>query len=196
MKTHHHHKAALCRGWIRKIKVMFIFLTPMVLTTVAIAGDQSQANGNLTGDEQIQIVADKLITDDEQKVAHFIGNVHASQGAFIITSEHLEIFYQTVTVAIGEQTTRQESIKQVVASDNVHVDTGKYTAKTDRLEYDLETQVIVLIGENSTITSEKNILTGSKITIDRKSGEMRVESQPPQQVKAVFYPDQNTEKKE
>ena len=196
MKTHHHHKAALCRGWIRKIKVMFIFLTPMVLTTVAIAGDQSQANGNLTGDEQIQIVADKLITNDRQKVAHFSGNVHASQGAFVITSEHLRLFYQTVPVGTGEQTTRQETIKQVVASDNVHVDTGKYTAKTDRLEYDLETQVIVLIGEDSTIKSKKNILTGSKITIDRKSGQMKVESQPQQQVKAIFYPGQNTEKKE
>ncbi len=196
MKTRYQLHAALCRGWIRKVKVMFIILTPLVLSTATIAGDQSQANGNLTGDEQIQIVADKLITNDTQKVAHFSGNVRASQGAFVITSEHLRIFYQTVPVDTGEQSTRQESIKQVVASDNVHVDTGKYTAKTDRLEYDLETQVIVLIGENSTITSEKNILTGSKITIDRKSGEMKVESQPQQQVKAVFYPDQNTEKKE
>jgi lipopolysaccharide transport protein LptA len=175
---------------------MFVILAPLVLSTATIAADQSQANKDLTGDEQIQIVADKLITNDRQKVAHFSGNVHASQGAFVITSEHLRLFYQTVPVDTGGQTTRQETIKQVVASDNVHVDTGEYTAKTDRLEYDLQTQVIVLIGENSTIKSEKNILTGSKITIDRKSGEMRVESQPPQQVKAVFYPDQNTEKKE
>jgi lipopolysaccharide transport protein LptA len=175
---------------------MFVILAPLVLSTATIAAGPSQANKDLTGDEQIQIVADKLITNDRQKVAHFSGNVRASQGAFVITSEHLRLFYQTVPVDTGEQTTRQETIKQVVASDNVHVDTGEYTAKTDRLEYDLETQIIVLIGENSTIKSEKNILTGSKITIDRKSGEMKVESQPQQQVKAVFYPDQNTEKKE
>jgi lipopolysaccharide export system protein LptA len=196
VNTRQHLQAALCRGWIIKIKVLFIILTPMVLSIAAVAGDQSQANESLTSDEQIQIVADKLITNDQQKFADFIGNVRANQGAFVITSERLRIYYQRVPVTVGGQTTNQESVKQVVASDNVHVDTGKYTAKTDRLEYDLETQVIVLIGENSTIKSKNNVLTGSKITIDRKSGQMQVESQPQQQVKALFYPDQSTEKKE
>ena len=196
MKTPQYLQAAFCQGWLIIIKVLLFIFASMVLSTAAIAEDPSQTNEGLKSDEQIQIVADKMITNDAQKFAEFIGNVRASQGTFVITSERLRIYFQTDPATTGEQNTSQESIKQVVASDNVHVDTGTYRAKTDRLEYDMETKVIVLLGQNSTLKSKNNILTGSKITIDRKSGQMRVESQPQKQVKAVFYPDQNTEKEE
>ena len=194
MKTCQHCRAAIAR--VQIIKVVLILLTPMVLSSAAVAGDRSQEDTASAGGESIQIVADKLITNDGEKFAEFTGNVRASQGTFVMTAERLRIYYQTVPASAGQQAAGQESIKQVVASENVHVDTDKYTAKSDRLEYDLETQVIVLIGENSTLTRKKNILTGSKITIDRKTGQMKVESQPQQQVKAVFYPNQDKEKKE
>lgn len=193
MRARRRFQAAKDPVWV--MKVLFMILAPMLLSSAVVAEDQSQEKAANTGDDQIQIVADKLITNNEEKFAEFSGDVRASQGTFVITSDRLRIYYQTNPDGAGDQVGRDESIKQVVASGNVQVSNGKYTAETDRAEYDLETQVVVLIGENSTLKSNKNILTGSKITVDRKTGQMQVESHPQKRVKAVFYPNKNTEKK-
>lgn len=193
MRARRRFQAAIDPVWV--MQVLFMILAPMLLSSAVVAEDQEQENAANAGDDQIQIVADKLITNNEEKFAEFSGDVRASQGAFVITSDRLRIYYQANPDNAGEQVGRDESIKQVVASGNVLVSNGKYTAETDRAEYDLETQVVVLIGENSTLKSNKNILTGSKITVDRKTGQMKVESDPQKRVKAVFYPNKNTKKK-
>ncbi len=179
--------------WV--MQVLFVLLALMLLSSALVAEDQTQEKAANAGDDQIQIVADKLITNTEEKFAEFSGDVRARQGNFVITSDRLRIYYQTDPDGAGDQVGRDESIKQVVASGNVQVSNGKYTAETDRAEYDLETQVVVLIGENSTLKSKKNTLTGSKITVERKTGQMKVESHPQKRVKAVFYPNKNTEEK-
>jgi lipopolysaccharide export system protein LptA len=42
------------------------------------------------------------------------------------------------------------------------------------------------------MTSGKNILTGSKISVNRKNGQIKVEGIPHKRVKAVFYPKEKT----
>ena len=182
------------RVWV--IFVALIVLTPLFLSSAAIAEDQSQKNSANASAEQIQIVADKLITNSQEKFADFIGNVRANQGTFVISAERLRIYYQTKTNDGDLQAAGQESIKQVVATGNVQVLTEEYTAEADRVEYDPETKVAVLIGENSTLKRNNNVLTGSKITVDRKTGQMKVDSDPQKQVKAIFYPAKKTDKKE
>ena len=122
--------------------------------------------------------------------------MRASQGTFFINADHLRIYYQAASDSAAGGATGQESIQQVVATGNVTLSTGQYTGETDRAEYDLDTQVLVLIGESSVVKSERNILTGSKIIVDRKTGQMSVESDPQKRVKAVFYPDEGSQDKE
>jgi lipopolysaccharide export system protein LptA len=177
-------------------QVVLMIIAPMLLSPAAIAEERSQADASNGSDEPIQIVADKLITNNAEKFAEFSGDVRASQGNMIMTSERLRIYYQEDNAGGNQQTGRQEAIKQVVASGNVRVKTEKYTAEAERVEYDVASQVVVLIGENSTVTSGKNTLTGSKITMDRKNGHIKVDSNPQQRVKAVFYPNKDMEKKE
>jgi lipopolysaccharide export system protein LptA len=171
--------------WIR---VTLITIATMLLSSGGFAEESPPKKSANQADEQIQIVADKLITNNAEKFAEFAGDVRASQGNFVITSERLRIYYQDDPDRNKDQTGSQESIKRVVANGNVQVSSEKYEAKTDQVEYDLDTQVIVLIGENSTVTSGKNILTGSRITVYRKNGQIKVESSPHKRVKAVFYP--------
>jgi lipopolysaccharide export system protein LptA len=102
-----------------------------------------------------------LITNNTEKFAEFVGDVRASQGNLVITSDRLRIYYRDDPDRNKDQTGSQESIERVVANGNVQVSTEKYKAQTDQAEYDLDTQVFVLIGENST---------------------------PQKRVKAVFYP--------
>jgi lipopolysaccharide export system protein LptA len=171
--------------WIR---VTLLTITTMFLSYSGFAEESHQKKIAHQPPEQIQIVADKLITNNTEKFAEFVGDVRASQGNLVITSERLRIYYRDDPDRNKDQTGSQESIKRVVANGNVQVSTERYKAQTDQAEYDLDTQVFVLIGENSTVTSGKNILTGSKITVYRKNGQIKVESSPQKRVKAVFYP--------
>ncbi len=171
--------------WIR---VTLFTFTTVLLSSWVFAGEAPKEQDANQTDEQIQIVADKLITNNAEKFAEFVGDVRASQGNLVITSERLRIYYKDNADRNEEQTGSQELIKRIVASGNVVVSSEKYKAETDRVEYDLDTRVLVLIGENSTVTSGKNILTGSKITVNRKNGQIKVESSPQKRVKAVFYP--------
>lgn len=177
--------------WIR---VSLFTFTTLVLSSSGFAGDLPQKKSTDQADEQIQIVADKLITNSAEKFAEFVGDVRASQGNLVINSERLRIYYRDDPDRDKNQIGGQESIKQIIASGNVHLSFEEYKAKADQAEYDLDTQVIVLTGENSTITSGKNILTGSKINVDRKNGQIKVEGIPHKRVKAVFYPKEKSSK--
>jgi lipopolysaccharide export system protein LptA len=159
----------------------------MLLSSGGFAGDLPQKKSTDQGDEQIQIVADKLITNSTEKFAEFVGDVRASQGNLVINSERLRIYYHD-DPRNKNQIGGQESIKRIIASGNVKVSFEEYKAETDQVEYDPGTQVFVFTGENSTMTSGKNILTGSKISVNRKNGQIKVEGIPRKRVKAVFYP--------
>jgi lipopolysaccharide transport protein LptA len=156
------------------------------------AGQEPEEKTATPSDEQIQIVADKLVTHQTEQFAEFMGDVRARQGNFVITSDHLRIYYRDNPQdrAKEQQTGSQGRVKRVVASGNVKVLFEEYTVETQQAEYDLDTQIVVLTGENSTMTSGKNILTGSKITVYRTSGQIQVESSPQQRVRAVFYPEE------
>ena len=175
--------------WIR---AAFVVSTAVLfLSHGGFAEEPSRNKGSGEADEQIQIIADKLVTNNAEKFAEFVGDVRASQGNLVITSERLRIYYRHDPGADKDRTGSRESIKRVVASGNVQVESEKYRARADRAEYDLDTQVFVLSGENSTVTSGKNILTGSKITLYQKDGQIKVESGRQERVKAVFYPKEN-----
>ena len=179
--------------------MVLVVLTQMLLISAAVAEDQSQETGTKADTEQIQIVADNLITNNAEKFAEFTGDVQASQGDILINSERLRVYYKDDSALHKNQAGSQESIKRIVASGNVRISSEKYTAITDRADYDLATRVLVLTGENSTVTSGENVLTGSKFIVYRKSGQIKVESSPQQRVKAVFYSkdktaDSNTQK--
>ena len=190
MKTLQFFRAAAYRVWI--LNVVFTVLTPLLLSSIVVAEEPLSD----TSEDEIQIVADQLVTNDAEKFAEFSGDVRASQGSFVITSDRLRIYYQSAAEGAEDRSADRQSVKRIIANGNVQVSTDRFTAKTDRAEYDMQTQVVVLTGENSSLRNEKNILTGSKITLDRKTGQMKVESPSQQRVKAIFYPKQDAEKKE
>ena len=180
------------RNWSRiAIGVVIILFLP----TFILAEDQpTEIETGHGGDgEQIQIVADKLITNNVEKYAEFVGDVKTTHPNFVMISETLRIYYKDHLPGLKNQPGGQEFIKRIVASGNVTITSDKYTAETDSAEYDMDTMVLVLDGENSTVQSGKNILTGSKITIYRKDEKIKVEGSPQKRVKAVFYSNKNAE---
>jgi lipopolysaccharide export system protein LptA len=178
------------------IKAALFTLIPMLLSPAAVAEELSSAIPTSTDDDQIEIVADKLITNHAEKFAEFSGNVSASQGTFVINADHLRINYKAAPSSAAQQATGQDSIELIIATGNVKLSIGEFTAEADRAEYDLKTEVLVLTGDSSALKSNRNILTGSKIIVDRKTGQMSVESDPQERVKAVFYPNESSKDEE
>jgi len=176
--------------------VLYLIMAALLFLSTAVA--QESSSGNLTSakDDQIHIEADKLITNQAEKFAEFSGGVRASQGTFVINADRLRIYYQAASASAAQRAEGQETIRQLIATGNVKLSTGKFTAETDRAEYDPKTQVLVLIGESSALKSNRNILTGSKIIVNRKTGQMSVESDSQERVKAIFYTDESSKEKE
>ena len=169
----------------------------LFLPTFILAEDQPTEieKGHAAGADQIQIVADKLTTNPVEKYAEFSGDVKTTHPDFVMVSDTLRIYYKDNLPGLNKgQTGSQELIKRIVARGNVTITSEKYTAKTQSAEYDPETMIMVLEGENSTVQSGKNILTGSKITIDRKNEKIAAEGNPQKRVKAIFYSNKNAEK--
>ncbi len=162
--------------------VTFMLLAPFIW-----AGEQPAPEDEARAEEQIEIIADQFTTNNEEKYMDFTGDVRASQGNFVITSERLRIYYKTNSGTTKTPTDSQESIKQIIASGDVKISSEKYIAETDRAEYNPDSTVLVLKGENSKIKSGKNLITGSIITVNRRDGQIKVERGPQKRVKALFY---------
>lgn len=185
MKTFRLLRAA--KGWLYGFRVIRFTVIIMILAPFVFADDQTGEKGENQVDEQIQIVADKLITNNAEKYAEFVGDVRASQGNFTITSDNLRIYYKENLDNLKNQTDSQELIKRIVASGHVKISSDNYVAEAEQAEYDLDDTVLVLKGENSTIKSGKNSITGSKITVHREDGQIIVERSAEKRVKAMFY---------
>jgi lipopolysaccharide export system protein LptA len=143
-------------------------------------------NGNKT-QLPVEITADELISHGNKNYAEFVGNVAAIQGNFSIHSDALRIYYLASGADISTDAAKPESLEKIVAIGNVVIKAESRRAETERAEYSLKEDKVVLSGENSTVSDGKNTLTGSKITWHRNTGQISVEGSEQKRVKAVFY---------
>jgi len=161
----------------------------VLLTDAAWTAGEPKAGGVKADpeDEPIQITADQLVSKNEDKYAEFIGNVKVTQGELIITSDKLRIYYQGELLDAEKKSNNEELLKKIVATGNVKISSEQYNAEADRAEYDPSAMTVILSGENSKIISGKNSITGSKITLNQKSGQVKVVGSGNKRIKAKFY---------
>ena len=142
--------------------------------------------------EPIQIVADQLISYNEDKYAEFIGNVKVTQGEFTITSDKLRIYYRGELLDAEKENSEEDVIKKIIATGNVKITSEQYKAQADKAEYDTATMTVVLSGENSKVVSGKNSISGSIIRLNQKSGQVKVEGSATKRIKAEFFTEGKT----
>lgn len=175
---------AIVRGFTASTLVLIFLAT--FYPTAAFAEEQKKVQDQQPAEEPIQITADRLESNAEQKYAEFIGNVKASQGNFKINSDTLRIYYSGDLINRDKQATNENLLNKIVAKGNVEILSDQYEAKTDEAQYDVKTMTIVLAGENSTVTSGQNSISGSKIILYRADGRVKVEGGK-NRVNAVFF---------
>jgi len=142
---------------------------------------------NTKKETKIRITADRLVGSYDRNYAEFTGSVEAVYGNFIIKSDSLKIYYKRDPGKKEKPKASEESIDKIIANGNVKIWADGNVATTQQAVYTTDTMVLVLTGENSTVTSNKNYISGSKITINRYNNTVKVESSVENRVKALFY---------
>jgi lipopolysaccharide export system protein LptA len=104
---------------------------------------------------------------EENAMNTWSGNVVITQGTLEIRSNKADIHQRGGEPVRAVLTGNQAVLKQQME------DGSPMTAKADRIEYDMTTDVIVLIG-NYTVTTARGSTNGQRLTYDLKSG--RIES--------------------
>ncbi len=179
------HRLILAPDWLGWFRTISLLAVGVLLTAVGRAADNPQADP--TENEPIQIVADELISYNDEKYAEFAGNVKVTQGDFTILAEKLTIHYEGDLLENDEKSGNQEILKRIIATGNVIIDSEDYHAEADRAEYDRTSKTVILSGKNTKVVSGKNSITGSKITYNQKSGQVKVESSGTKRIKAEFF---------
>jgi len=167
----------------------------LVATVTLLAATAWAAEKSPSGqaeNEPIQIVADELISYNQEKYAEFIGNVIVTQGEFRIASDKLRIYYRGELLETDKKGSEEDVIKKIIATGNVKITSEQYQANADKAEYDTSTMIVVLSGKNSKVISGKNSISGSVIRLNQKSGQVKVEGSPTKRIKAEFFTKGNT----
>ncbi len=170
------------------LPILAIVAAVILIPTIPAASQNTDQGVQHSAAKSIQITADKLIAKIEAAEIDFIGNVKALQAGAMVTSERLKIVYEQDAVGHKDSTTKTTAIRKMLASGRVKIVYEDMTAEADSAEYTIKSKVLVLFGQPSRLTRGGQTITGSKITLQRSDGTLKVESKGEQRVRAIFYP--------
>lgn len=140
----------------------------------------------LSSEEQVQITADELVADNQERSIEFIGNVEAVQGDIVIHSNRLRIIYSDSEGQQGQGL--QGGVDTLTATGDVTIHFGNRVATTEMAEYRSNEGVLVLSGKGSRVVEGENSIIGSRITLYREDDRITVEGGEKERVKAIFFP--------
>ncbi len=134
--------------------------------------------------EPININADRLVSDTNQRTAEFLGNVKVVQGTTTITADRLKLAYKGNNTDPAQA--GAESIDTIEATGHVRIALDNRVAVGEKAVYTTSDRKLVISGPGAQITSGPDVIEGSTITFHRDSGKVEIAGQ----VKATIRSDQ------
>ncbi len=171
----------------KNIIFLFTFAALIVWGESLVRADEAIDFQPIENNDKVHIVSNKLISDSKAGIAEFSGNVRVTQGATIITSDSLKIFYDK-NKNDKQPETNTESIKKLIFSGNVKIIMDNMVAITQHAEYVIKNKVLILTGAGSKVISGNDSVSGSRIILYRTEGRVIVEGGSKSRVEAVFTP--------
>ena len=174
--------------WINALLLPIIaaaFIWTLQIAAATERADQAVKNSEA---KKIRITADKLIVRVDAAEIDFIGNVKAMQAGAVITADRLKIIYNPDTVSNKDGALKTETIRKIMASGRVKIETEDILAEAEIAEYTIKSAVLVLTGDPSRVTRDGHLITGPKFTLQQSKGTITVESRGERRVKAIFQP--------
>lgn len=141
--------------------------------------------------EPIHISSDRMVADTAKRTVDFSGNVRMTSSDSILRSDHLKILYKEGGFTGESGGTSEESIDEIIAAGNVSINFDNRVAVADHAIYTVDNGILVLTGKNASISSNKNLISGEKITLHRHDGRVFVESGSEGRVRAVLENEEN-----
>ena len=159
----------------------------------SVAAQEQTSTASSEGDEPIEITADRLVLEQNQKLATFYGNVDAVQGDTTLRTDQLRVFYTSdeERQAAGNQ----QSVRRLEADGSVIITQPGETAEGNSGVYDVVGGKMVLLGD-VVLTRGKSVVRGDRLDVDRNTGVSVVTSSKPdssaprgERVRALFVPE-------
>ena len=167
----------------RTISLMTAFLLALGIGAGAVwAQDVSGYDTSLP----IEIAADTLELQQEQKLAVFTGKVDAVQGELNLRADRLVVHYR-------DKASESNAIRLIEAFGNVFLSSPTETAQGEKGVYNLDTDRVELTG-SVVLTRGENVIRGDRLDMDLKTGKSQVScdvngiNQSCGRVKALFVP--------
>lgn len=135
--------------------------------------------------EPIQIEAKELNVEDKNRTAEFIGDVVVRQGDATLKTQRLRIRYAG---SAGGGAPVQSRISRMEASGTVLISSRDQTATGDSATFDMERQVLVLSGKEVILSQGPNVVVGSRLTVNLKTGKVDLEAPQQGRVKVLITP--------
>lgn len=139
----------------------------LAMATSSWAQEATPAARSGDSEEPIEITSDKLVLEQNQRIATFTGNVDALQGDTALRTDLLRVFYTSEEER--QASGSQQTVRLLEAEGNVIITQPGETAEGDNGTYDLAAGKMVLIG-NVVLTRGKNVVKGDRLDVDRNTG--------------------------
>ena len=185
MQTSETKRKTIIRRFPRTVAAVWAFVFAM--TAFISAVDAQSTEDTKVDSGPIQITADELVSQVKDNYAEFIGNVEAVQGDFVIRSDRLRIHYRRAAGQSTPDPAGGDAIEKIEAIGHVRITAGNREARAELAEYLVDEGLVVLKGENSTVTDGSNSIRGSEIRLNRLDGRISVVGGPTERVRAVFH---------
>jgi len=163
---------------------IFAGISGLISATYSIAGAMTESNYKANKD--IHIKADNAVTDLDAGETEFLGNVRVSQDKTVVTAERMKVYYRDLKYE-NNNPLIQESIKKIIAKNNVTISFDNITAMSEEAIYFTDSKILTLSGINSKVISGPNSITGSKFTFFQTSGDLIVEGSKQHPVQVLFF---------
>jgi LPS export ABC transporter protein LptC/lipopolysaccharide transport protein LptA len=147
--------------------------------------------------QPVDVTSEQLYVNDAAKTALFMGGVVAVQGDSTLKAPELHVAYEgkaasELANADAQQTQEASRLSRLVAKNGAVVTMGADRRVTsEEAEFDAKADTALFTG-NVVVNQQKNVLRGSRLFVDRKTGKSRLETpaeagQPPGRIAATFY---------
>ncbi|MCV0425730.1 MAG: LPS export ABC transporter periplasmic protein LptC [Roseibium sp.] len=157
---------------------MTFFKRLMIATAAAVIAGAAQAQtfsdafagfGSNEG-EPIEIEAGELRVEDQNNTATFVGDVVVTQGETSLETQRLKVFYAG-SGAQAKEGAVQQRISRLEAEGGVYISSKDQTAKGDQASFDMNREVMVMTGNEVVLSQGPNVVVGSKLTVNLKTGQ-------------------------
>jgi LPS export ABC transporter protein LptC len=148
--------------------------------------------------DPVDVSADQLYVNDNDKTALFMGKVVALQGTSTLKTPELHVTYEgkaaveQLTGTVSQEPGQGSQLSRLVAKNGSVLTMGAdRRVSSNRAEFDAKADTALFLGD-VVVHQQKNVLHGERLFIDRKAGTSRLETpaedgQPAGRIAATFY---------